>query len=258
MSEETNGVEKKGPARGVYLLPNLITVGSMFAGFYVIISAADSNFERAAWFILVSCILDGLDGKVARLTGTSSKFGVELDSLADVVAFGVAPAVLMYTWALRDFGKLGWLAAFLFVACGALRLARFNVQVSTVESKRFVGLPIPAAAGIVSTCVLLFYEMGGSGTVRQVSILLLIYVLAFLMVSNVAYYSFKDPALFKRQPFVFLVLAIILLISIVAKPVIMLFSLGCIYLISGPIWTLKRKRNEKKVESMDPIGDEDL
>lgn len=259
MSEETPAVDmKRGPARGVYLLPNLITVGSMFAGFYVIILSADGNFERAAWFILVSCILDGLDGKVARLTGTSSKFGVELDSLADVIAFGVAPGVLMYTWALRDFGKLGWLAAFLFVACGALRLARFNVQVDTVESKRFVGLPIPGAAGIIATCVLLFYELGGSGTVRQVSIMMLIYVLAFLMVSNVAYYSFKDPALLKRQPFFFLVLGIVLLISIVAKPEIMLFSLGCIYLISGPIWTLKRKRKDKLPASMDPVGDEDL
>lgn len=250
--------KRNSPARGVYLLPNLITVGSMFAGFYVIILSADGNFQRAAWFILVSGILDGLDGKVARLTGTSSKFGVELDSLADVIAFGVAPGVLMYTWALRDFGKLGWLAAFLFVACGALRLARFNVQVSTVESRRFVGLPIPAAAGIIATCVLLFYELGGSGTVRQVSIMLLIYVLALLMVSNVSYYSFKDPALFKRQPFFFLVLAIIILISIVAKPVYMLFAIGCLYLISGPIWTLKLKKTEKKLESMDPFGDEDL
>ncbi len=259
MTTDVKPAEKKEPPhRGVYLIPNLITAGSLFAGFYVIILSADGNFERAAWFILVSGILDGLDGKVARLTGTTSKFGVELDSLADLVAFGVAPGVLMYTWALRDYGKLGWLAAFLFVVCGALRLARFNIQVDTVESKRFVGLPIPAAAGIVATCVLLFYELGGSGTVRQVSIMLLLYVLAFLMVSNVSYYSFKDPDLFKRQPFVFLVLGIILLIVIVAKPVIMLFTIGCIYLVSGPLWTLKLKRTERKIASMDPIGDEDL
>jgi CDP-diacylglycerol--serine O-phosphatidyltransferase len=259
MTADVASAEKKEPPhRGVYLLPNLITAGSLFAGFYVIILSADGNFERAAWFILVSGILDGLDGKIARLTGTTSKFGVELDSLADLVAFGVAPGVLMYTWALRGFGKLGWLAAFLFVVCGALRLARFNVQVETVESKRFVGLPIPAAAGIVATCVLLFYELGGSGTVRQVSIMMLLYVLAFLMVSNISYYSFKDPDLFKRQPFVFLVLGIVLLIVIVAQPVIMLFSIGCIYMVSGPLWTLKRKRKDKAIEGMDPVGDEDL
>lgn len=259
MSTEVKQADKKEPPhRGVYLLPNLITAGSLFAGFYVIILSADGNFERAAWFILVSGILDGLDGKVARLTGTTSKFGVELDSLADLVAFGVAPGVLMYTWALRGFGKLGWLAAFLFVICGALRLARFNIQVSTVESKRFVGLPIPAAAGIVATCVLLFYEMGGSGTVRQVSIMMLLYVLAFLMVSNISYYSFKDPDLFKRQPFFFLVLGIVLLIVIVAKPVVMLFTIGCIYMVSGPLWTLKLKKKNNKLESMDPVGDEDL
>ncbi|WP_020676532.1 CDP-diacylglycerol--serine O-phosphatidyltransferase [Geopsychrobacter electrodiphilus] len=259
MTTEAKPVEKKEPPhRGVYLLPNLITVGSLFAGFYVIILAADGNFERAAWFILVSGVLDGLDGKVARLTGTTSKFGVELDSLADLVAFGVAPGVLMYTWALRGFGKLGWLAAFLFVVCGALRLARFNIQVNTVESKRFVGLPIPAAATIVATCVLLFYEMGGSGTIRQGSIMILIYILAFLMVSNVSYYSFKDPDLFKRQPFFFLVLGIVLLIVIVAQPVVMLFIIGCLYLISGPLWTLKLKKKNKHLESMDPVGDEDL
>lgn len=258
MTTDVRPSEKEPPHRGVYLLPNLITAGSLFAGFYVIILSADGNFERAAWFILVSGILDGLDGKVARLTGTTSKFGVELDSLADLVAFGVAPGVLMYTWALRGFGKLGWLAAFLFVVCGALRLARFNIQVNTVESKRFVGLPIPAAAGIVATCVLLFYELGGSGTVRQVSIMLLLYVLAFLMVSNISYYSFKDPELFKRQPFFFLVLGVVLLIVIVAKPVIMLFTIGCIYMVSGPLWTLKRKRKDKVAESMDPVGDEDL
>ncbi len=259
MTTDAKSAGKKDPPhRGVYLLPNLITAGSLFAGFYVIILSADGNFERAAWFILVSGVLDGLDGKIARLTGTTSKFGVELDSLADLVAFGVAPGVLMYTWALRGFGKLGWLAAFLFVVCGALRLARFNIQVNTVESKRFVGLPIPAAAGIVATCVLLFYEMGGSGTVRQVSIMLLLYILAFLMVSNISYYSFKDPELFKRQPFFFLVLGVVLLIVIVAKPVVMLFTIGLVYMISGPLWMLKRKGKDAQLESMDPVGDEDL
>jgi CDP-diacylglycerol--serine O-phosphatidyltransferase len=231
--------------KGVYLLPNLITSGGIFAGFYVIIAATDGNFKRAAWFILLAAIFDALDGKVARLTGTSSKFGVELDSLADVISFGVAPGVLMYLWALRPFGKLGWLAAFLYVICGALRLARFNVQVATVESRRFVGLPIPAAACIVATCILLFYELGGTGTVKMVSMVLLVFLLAFLMVSNISYLSLKDPELFKRQPFILLVLAIVLLIVIVARPEIMLFLIGMLYMISGPaayFYELRKRR----------------
>ena len=242
--------------KGVYLLPNLITSGSLFAGFYVIIASTDGNFVRAAWFILLSAILDGLDGKVARLTGTTSKFGMEMDSLADVVAFGVAPGVLMYTWALKPYGKLGWLAAFLYVVCGALRLARFNVQVSTVESKRFVGMPIPAAASIVATCVLLFFELGGTGTVKKVSVLLLVFLLAFLMVSNIKYFSLKDPDLFKRQPFMMLVAAIMILIVIVARPEIMLFVFGMIYLVSGPLgYLFDRKRKKLKDKPEPPIPD---
>jgi CDP-diacylglycerol--serine O-phosphatidyltransferase len=239
--------------KGVYLLPNLITSGGIFAGFYVIIAATDGNYKRAAWFILVAAIFDALDGKVARLTNTSSKFGVELDSLADVVSFGVAPGVLLYLWALRPFGKLGWLAAFLYVICGALRLARFNVQVTTVESRRFVGMPIPAAACIVATCILLFYELGGTGTIKMVSMLMLVFVLAFLMICNVKYFSLKDPELFKRQPFMLLVLAIIMLIVIVARPEIMLFLIGILYMVSGPLAYLynlrKERRNQKQLDT---------
>lgn len=221
--------------KGVYILPNLFTTGSLFAGFYGIVATMNDAYVVAAWFILVSSIFDALDGKVARLTGTTSRFGVEYDSLADLVAFGVAPGLLMYAWALKPFGKLGWLAAFLYVVCGALRLARFNVQVTTVESKRFLGLPIPAAASMVATCVLLFYYLGGSGTIKKASVLILIYVLAFLMVSNFRYYSFKDPELVKRQPFGFLVLAIFFIILIVAQPEIVLFLLFFVYMASGPI-----------------------
>ncbi len=234
--------------KGVYLLPNLITAGGIFAGFYVIIAATDGHYERAAWFIMLAAIFDGLDGKVARITGTSSKFGVELDSLADVISFGVAPGVLLYLWALRPFGKLGWLAAFLYVICGALRLARFNVQVSTVESRRFIGIPIPAAACIVATCVLLFYELGGTGTIKMFSMVVLVFLLAFLMISNVKYLSLKDPELFKRQPFMMLVVAIMLLIVIVAKPEVMLFLVGMAYMVSGPIasfWGWRKNRQEE-------------
>jgi CDP-diacylglycerol--serine O-phosphatidyltransferase len=237
--------------KGVYLLPSLITSGGIFAGFYVIIASTDGNFKHAAWFILVAAIFDALDGKVARLTNSTSQFGVELDSLADVVSFGVAPGVLLYLWALRPFGKLGWLAAFLYVICGALRLARFNVQVTTVESRRFVGMPIPAAACIVATCVLLFYDLGGSGTIKMVSMLLLVFLLAFLMISNISYLSLKDPELFKRQPFMLLVLAIFMLIVIVARPEIMLFLIGITYLFSGPavyLYQLRKRRREQPLK----------
>ncbi|MDT8441230.1 MAG: CDP-diacylglycerol--serine O-phosphatidyltransferase [Desulfuromonadales bacterium] len=232
--------------RGVYILPNLFTTGGLFAGFYGIVATMNGQYTLAAWFILVSAIFDALDGKVARLTGTTSRFGVEYDSLADLVAFGVAPGLLMYAWALKPFGKLGWLAAFLYVVCGALRLARFNVQVDTVESKRFVGLPIPAAAGMVASCVLIFYHLGGTGTIRKLSVLLLIYVLAYLMVSNIRYYAFKDPELVRRQPFGILVLSIIFIIVIVAQPEIMLFACASLYVASGPIGTLLGQFRKKK------------
>lgn len=221
--------------RGVFLLPNLLTTGGLFSGFYSIVATMNGSYLLAAWFVLIAAIFDGLDGKVARLTNTTSKFGVEYDSLSDLVAFGIAPALLMYAWALKPFGKMGWLAAFLYVVCGALRLARFNVQITTVESKRFVGLPIPGAAWMASSLVIIFHHMGGEGTIKKASVLVLIYVLAALMVSNVRYYAFKDPELFRRQPFGFLVLAIIFIIVIVAEPEIMIFALACIFVSSGPI-----------------------
>ena len=245
--------------RGVYLLPNLVTTGGLFAGFYGIVATMNGDYNLAAWFILISAVFDALDGKVARLTGTTSRFGVEYDSLVDLVSFGVAPGLLMYSWALQPFGKFGWLAAFLYVVCGALRLARFNIQVNTVESRRFVGLPIPAAAGMVASCVLLFYYLGGTGTIKKISVLLLIYVLAYLMVSNHSYNSFKDPELVKRQPFGFLVLAIIFIIVVVAQPEIMLFSLASIYTASGPIGSLLtffkgKSRKSKPPDHQEPAG----
>ncbi|MBI5657124.1 MAG: CDP-diacylglycerol--serine O-phosphatidyltransferase [Geobacter sp.] len=215
------------------------------------VATLSGDYRTAAIWILASSIFDGLDGKVARATGTTSKFGVEYDSLADVVSFGVTPGLLMYAWALRPFGRLGWVAAFLFVACAALRLARFNVQVNTVESKRFIGLPTPAAASMVSATVLLFYHFGWPSSFKKLAILALIYFLAFLMVSNVKYYSFKDPELIKRQPFGFLVLAVLLFIVVAAEPVLMLFVIFLCYILSGPIaffvtWP-RRRRLEKAI-----------
>ncbi len=242
MKRQSSGAEQnENLRRGVYLLPNLLTTGGLFSGFYSIVATMNGNYLLAAWFVLIAAIFDGLDGKVARLTNTTSKFGVEYDSLSDLVAFGVAPGLLMYSWALKPFGKFGWLAAFLYVVCGALRLARFNVQINTVESKRFVGLPIPAAAGMAASLVIFFFHMGGTGEIKKVSVLLLIYVLAALMVSNVRYYAFKDPELFRRQPFGFLVLAIIFIIVVVAHPEIMIFILACVFVASGPLGFLLKR-----------------
>ena len=243
--------------RGIYILPNLVTTASLFAGFYSLVATLNRDYNTAAIMIFVSAVCDGLDGKVARMTGSTSKFGVEYDSLADLVAFGVTPGLMVYAWALRPYGRLGWLAAFLFVACGALRLARFNVQVNTVESKRFVGLPIPAAASMVAATVLLFHHLGrvpqelfqAPFVFKRLAIITLIYLLAFLMVSNFRYYSFKDPALIKRQPFGFLLLAVTLLIIVVAEPVVMVFVIMLCYIFSGPIGFLltwpRRRRLEK-------------
>lgn len=234
--------------KGIYILPNLLTAASLFSGFYSIMATLNGNYSTAAIWVFIALVFDGLDGKVARLTGTTSRFGVEFDSLSDLVSFGVSPALMMYVWVLKPFGRLGWLAAFLFLACGALRLARFNVQVNTVEMTRFVGLPIPAAACMVSSTVLLFSHFGWPSSYKRLAVIALIYLLAFLMVSSIRYYSFKDPELIKRQPFGMLVLAIVLLIIVVAEPAIMVFTLMLCYVLSGPLTALfswPRRRREK-------------
>lgn len=235
-------------ARSVYLLPNLVTSGGLFSGFYSIVCTIDGQFQLAAWMILLAAVFDTLDGKVARLTGTTSQFGVEYDSLSDLVAFGIAPGLLMYLWALEPFGRWGWLAAFLYVACGALRLARFNVQVEFVEAKRFVGLPIPAAACLVASGVIVFFHLGGSGPVQKLSLLVLVYGLAFLMISSLRYFSMKDQALFNRQPFSLLMLCIIVGAVVFAEPEIMLFAAFLTYALSGPVvvlWRLGRAQNRR-------------
>ena len=228
--------------RGVYLLPNLVTTGGLFAGFYSVISTFAGHYELAAVMILVAHAFDGLDGRIARLTRTASRFGVEYDSLSDLVAFGVAPGILVYKWALEPWGTWGWLAASLYVTCGALRLARFNVQVESVEKRAFVGLPIPAAADMIVATVLLFYFFGGEGaTHKHIILLLLIYSLAGLMVSEVPYYSFKDIHWQSRQPFWLLIAVIVVFKVVIAQPQLALFLSISLYLLSGPVWWLVRR-----------------
>jgi CDP-diacylglycerol---serine O-phosphatidyltransferase len=235
-------------SRGIYVLPNLITSAALFAGFYSIAKTYTGQFENAAVAIIAGAVLDGMDGRVARMTRTTTRFGVEYDSLSDLVTFGVAPAFLVYGWSLAPFGRWGWLAAFLFLICGALRLARFNVQVHTAEKGTFNGLPIPAAAMFVASMILLFYYLGGEGSFRHLAVLLCIYVLAFLMVSTVKYSSFKDLEPFRRRPFNTLVVFIFLGLLLLAEPQVMIFTLALAYIISGPVGEVVRavrRRREK-------------
>jgi len=252
MNEKTS-LKKIRIKKGIYLLPNLITTASLFCGFYSIIASLKEHFVVAAVTILAALAFDGLDGRIARFTNTTSKFGAEYDSLSDVIAFGVVPSFLAYNWAMSFYGKWGWLAAFLFVLCGALRLARYNIQIGMIESKFFNGLPIPAAAAIVATTVLFFDYAGVEGKFQNSSMLFFVAVLAILMVSNIKYYSFKDMKLFARKPFMTFFLLIILLIVIVAIPEIVAFVALLGYAISGPIWWLAKfsqkmhqKTKEKK------------
>jgi CDP-diacylglycerol--serine O-phosphatidyltransferase len=219
--------------KSIYVLPNLFTTGNLFCGFYAIIASLNGRFEIAAISILVANFFDIADGKVARMTNTTSKFGVEYDSLCDLISFGVAPSILIYTWALQPYGKFGWLASFLFTACGALRLARFNVMVAVSEKGRFTGLPIPGAASMVATTVLLMFTIGKTVIDRNIILLLLVYALSFLMVSNIKYISFKDVTFIKQKPLKFLFFIILLILIVVMEPQISLCILMGIYTASG-------------------------
>jgi CDP-diacylglycerol--serine O-phosphatidyltransferase len=259
MKRKRHAKTRGGVKRGVYILPNVLTSGSLVGGFYAIIAAFNGDYIIAAIAIMIAFLFDGIDGRVARLTKTTSRFGVEYDSLADLVAFGVAPGILVFTWALQPFGRLGWLAAFLYVACGALRLARFNAQSDTAEPRWFRGLPIPMAASMIAASVFLLHDLGEEGETKHLSLLILIYVLAFLMVSNIRYPSFKNLELLKKKPFSALVAMILTIVVMVAQPVIMLFTFSCLYLLIGPMnavgeWYKKRVAVLRKTKTV-PVRD---
>lgn len=249
-TEPSNGSsepERQKPHKGVYLLPNLFTTGALFSGFYAVIASMNGQFEAASIAIFVSMLFDGLDGRVARMTNTQSPFGAEYDSLADMVSFGVAPAIVAFTWALDDLGKLGWFAAFLYVAGTALRLARFNTQIGSVDKRYFVGLPSPAAAAAVAGLIWMstVFEIEAS----DISYLVALYVVlaGVLMVSNVLYYSFKDVDLKGRVPFLILS-AIVLGIGVISiSPALFLWLLFVIYACSGPfLWLVRRRKHLTK------------
>lgn len=237
--------------RGIYLLPNLFTTGAMFAGFYAITSAIDGRFESAAISMFVAMILDGLDGRVARLTNTQSEFGVQYDSLSDMVSFGIAPALVMYLWAFGSLGKLGLFAAFVHAAGGALRLARFNTQVEVADKRYFQGLPSPAAAAILAGGLWLSVEYGYD--VESIKYLVLVTTIStgLLMVSNFRYSSFKEIDLKGKVPFVVAIAVMLAIGFVMAQPQSMLFLLAVGYAISGPIVTLvlRRKWHNRKLES---------
>jgi CDP-diacylglycerol---serine O-phosphatidyltransferase len=239
--------------RGIFILPSLLTLTSIFFSFYSMIAAIKGDFLLAGALILVAGFFDGVDGKVARLTKTTTRFGLELDSLADVISFGVAPALLMYMWALQPYGRIGWVSAFVFVACGALRLARFNVQSGNIDPKRFNGLPIPAAAATVATTVLFFDRLELNPLNFTTALLVVTYAISFLMVSSVKFHAFKDLTVVKQKPFSSTVAFVLLLSLIAVEPRIFLFFFCAGYVVSGPILTLVlHSRNKKRLLESPP------
>jgi CDP-diacylglycerol--serine O-phosphatidyltransferase len=242
--------------KGIYILPNLFTTGNLFCGFWAIVSVFQERFEYAAYAILLAAVFDILDGRVARLSGATSKFGTQYDSLADLVSFGIAPALLAFSWALRPYGKFGWLAAFLFVVCGALRLARYNVLAASGETKHFKGLPIPPAAFMIALTILLYYRLIETGGVKDIVILVMIYVLAFLMVSNIRYFSLKELDLAKRKPFSIFIFVVLSMIVIVMEPVIVLFGFVLFYVFSGPVRMIWAWRKQRALSKMGPVPEE--
>lgn len=247
MSEtKTNNSTK---ARGIYLLPNMFTTAALFSGFYAVVASMNGRFESAAIAIFIAMIFDGLDGRIARMTGTESSFGAEYDSLSDMISFGIAPSLVSYNWALHDLGKIGWLAAFIFAVSAALRLARFNTQVGKADKRYFQGLASPSAAGIVAGMVWL-----GQGVLSDPNQLppYLHYIAAvitvcagLLMVTNFRYYSFKGIDLKGRVPFVVVLLLVLIIVIVALQPAFVLFTFFSLYAISGPIYTVRTVRKLK-------------
>lgn len=247
MNSEKNQEVKARYPRGIYLLPNLLTTAALFAAFYSIIAAMQGIFDEAAIAIFIAMVADTLDGRVARLTNTQSAFGAEYDSLSDMVAFGAAPALLVYSWSLSHLGKLGWLASFLYVAATALRLARFNTQAHDQDKRYFQGIPCPAAAGVVASTVWMsssYHIMGG--ILIGIPAALVTVFAAALMVSTFRYHSFKQIDLKGKVPFIVVLLPVLIITAVALDPPEMLFGIFFGYALSGPIVTLYQLRKMRK------------
>lgn len=249
-SSESGGESGNGQRRrGIYLLPNLFTTAGLFAGFYAIVAAMAERWEAAAIAIFIAMVTDGLDGRVARMTNTQSDFGKEYDSLVDMVCFGLAPALVAYKWALQPLGKIGWLAAFFYVAAAALRLARFNTQVTTSNKRYFQGLASPAAAALVAGFIWLFHDLGINGHDLAKVAWVLTVLAGVLMVSNVRYRSFKDIDLHGKVPFVAILAVVLTFVLISIDPPQVLFAGFLLYALSGPVmtlWQLKKTREQRR------------
>jgi len=230
--------------RGIYLLPNLFTTAALFAGFYAIVQAMNQRFEQAAVAIFIAMVLDGLDGRVARLTRTQSAFGAEYDSLSDMVCFGAAPALVMYEWALKSLGRLGWIAAFVYCAAAALRLARFNTNIEVVDKRYFQGLPSPAAASLCAGLIWVIddFKIERAEIIIGIACALTLFA-GITMVSNVPFYSFKDINFRKSVPFWAILLAVLVLVVISSNPPMILFLMFVAYAMSGYVlWVWRRAR----------------
>ena len=237
MTTGGNSIVKR--RRGIYLLPNLFTTAALFAGFYSIVAAMNSRFEAAAVAIFVAMILDGMDGRIARLTNTQSDFGVQYDSLSDMVSFGIAPALVIYQWSLYGWGKPGWLAAFVYAAATALRLARFNTQAASADKRFFQGLPSPAAAALIAGMIWLGDSCGlQDGSTILVFTFPITVIAGLLMASNIRYHSFKQLDLKGRVPFFTGLVIVLIFVFIAIEPSLVLFLLSLSYAISGPVMTL--------------------
>jgi CDP-diacylglycerol---serine O-phosphatidyltransferase len=234
-----NDATKSSPSKGIFLLPNLLTTAGLFWAFYAVVAAFKTHFESAAIAIFVAMIADALDGRVARMTKTASDFGREYDSLADMVSFGVAPALVIYSWALFTLGKAGWLAAFFYTATAGLRLARFNTRIADVPKGYFQGLPSPSAAAILASLVWLAHSNQWQGHVFAVICAVVTVIVGLLMVSNIPYHSFKKFSGKGRVPFVTIVIVVGLFVAISINPPLVLFSGFGIYVLSGPIVAVK-------------------
>lgn len=233
------------PRRGIYLLPSLFTTAALFSGFYAIVNGMNGQFASAAIAIFVSMVLDSLDGRVARMTNTQSAFGAEYDSLSDMVAFGVAPALVAFEWALGSLGKVGWMVAFIYVAGAALRLARFNTQIAKADKRFFVGLASPAAAALVASMVWTFSDFEVQGDKVALLIALVVALAGLLMVSNFKYNSFKSFDLRGRVPFVAILIVVLVFAIIFTDPPRVLLIIAIVYAASGPCRILLRKRRQK-------------
>ena len=231
------------PRKGIHILPSLFTTGNVFCGFYAFVAVLNDDFYHAAWAISIGMVFDGLDGRIARLTKTTSAFGMQYDSLADIITFGMAPAFLAYAWVLKPFGRLGWMAAFLFLLCAALRLARFNVTTSDVRSLHFIGLPSPAAAVVVASIVIAFEDLFAT-RINPFVMVLVIYILAFLMVSNIKYPAFKKLDFKKRVAFSRFLFVILFLYVLATIPRVALFIIAITYTVIGPIGLLIKSKEE--------------